>query len=132
MAANCVSVYLLGGMVERRIGSRRMLTLYLLGGVAGCLAQVTYAVASGDAPMRPVCGASGAALALAGALVALKPYRNFRAFGLQLDTRAAVAAYVAAQTLYLFLRPPDAQAVAYAAHAGGGLAGFMLALLLRT
>ena len=121
VAANCVSVWFLGGMVERRIGSWRMLMLYLLGGLAGCLAQVAYAVAMCDAPTRPVCGASGAALALAGALVALKPYRRFRAFGLRLDTRAAVAAYVAAQGLYLFLRPPDALPVAYATHARAAL-----------
>jgi membrane associated rhomboid family serine protease len=67
LATNMALLALFGSMVERRAGGARMLALYLLGGVAGALAQV----AANPLSLTLILGASGAIAALMGAAMLL-------------------------------------------------------------
>ncbi len=72
IAVNSIALYFFGPVVERRLGFRRYVGLFLGAGVAAGLAQIGIGVAMGD-PVPGVVGASGAIMAVMGLLTVLNP-----------------------------------------------------------
>lgn len=129
LAVNMLFLWVFGAAVEERFGPGPFLGLYLLGGVAGTLAYV--AVRSGSA--APLVGASGAISAAMGAYLLVGFRRRVLSFVaplplvvLSLPAWALLGPYLVSQ-----LVTPDDTAVAWQAHLGGMVAGFLQALALR-
>ncbi|MEK0084761.1 rhomboid family intramembrane serine protease [Benzoatithermus flavus] len=120
LLGNLLGIVILGPLVERRLGSAALILVLLLGAFAGALAHTLVQIATGgDAALI---GASASAAALIG--WSLRQIREHRGFG-HLDQ--AVNLYGALFILFnlvgivLFHDSP----IAYAAHAGGFLAGWL-------
>lgn len=74
IAANSIGLYFFGRVVERRLGSKRYVALFLVSGAVAGLAQIgtTILLAGAGEPIAVV-GASGALLAIMGVLTVLNP-----------------------------------------------------------
>lgn len=77
---NSLVLFFFGTVLERRIGSKRFLALFLVGGVVAGLSQATATLFTVDAigPQNGALGASGAIAAVLGALTVLNP--NLRVY----------------------------------------------------
>lgn len=120
LLGNLLGIVILGPLVERRLGPAALILVLLLGAFAGALAHTLVQIATGgDAALI---GASASAAALIG--WSLRQIREHRGFG-HLDQ--AVNLYGALFILFnligivLFHDSP----IAYAAHAGGFIAGWL-------
>lgn len=127
LAGNMLFLWVFGNNVEDSLGRLRYLLLYLLGGIVGTLAFAAANLRSGV----PLIGASGAIAAAMGAYLALHPRGRILT---AVATAAFQVVYVpAAVVLALFFVTqfftPDAQ-VAWEAHVGGMVAGFLAAHVL--
>lgn len=129
LAVNMLFLWVFGGAVEDRFGPGPFLGLYLLGGIAGTLTYV--ALDSGSA--APLVGASGAIAAVMGAFLLIGPRRRILSFvaPLPLVVLALPAWALLGPFLVSQLVTPADTAVAWQAHVGGMVAGFVLAVLLK-
>jgi membrane associated rhomboid family serine protease len=121
---NMLLLYFSGKMFESLFDQRRLLTTYLLGGIAGGLfeifAHATFTVFSGS--QTPVIGASGAVIALFIAVAFYRPnteVRFFNLFPIKLIYLALVLVL-----LNLFSLGNDDQ-TAHFAHIGGAIIGIL-------
>jgi membrane associated rhomboid family serine protease len=128
LAVNMLFLWIFGAAVEDRFGPGQFLGLYLLGGIAGMLAYV----ASNPLSAQPAVGASGAISAVMGAFLLIGGRRRILSFVapfplilLTLPAWALLAPYLVAQFV-----TPDDTAVAWQAHVGGMVAGFVMAVVL--
>jgi membrane associated rhomboid family serine protease len=131
LAANMLFLYVLGDNVERAMGHLRFIVFYVVCGVAGGLAHVAMASASG----APLIGASGAISGVVSAYVLLRPtaHVTFLVAGiLPITARAfwVIALWFAWQVANLVL-PLAETNVAYWSHVAGFLTGLVLTALLR-
>jgi len=121
LAANLLSLAVIGPQVERLWGTARFLLVYLAGLVGGSLASLA---ATPEASV----GASGAICGLLGALIVFSTvYRRFLPPERWLPAWLALGAAAALQVLVGILVP----FVDNAGHAGGFVAGGLAALALR-
>lgn len=129
LAINMLFLWIFGAAVEDRLGPGPFLALYLIGGIAGTLTYV--AVASGSA--APLVGASGAVSAAMGAYLAIGPRRRIYSLVAPLPIVAVSVPAWALLAPYLVgqLVTPEDTAIAWQAHIGGMVAGFLMALVLR-
>ena len=112
---NGYSLYILGTLLERLIGSRRFVTLFLLSGIGGSVAVLWLA------PAQAVVGASGAIFGLFGALFVIQ--RSFGGANIQL-------VIVLALNLAMGFVVPG---ISWQAHVGGVVVGAVVAwILVRT
>ncbi|HUT22928.1 MAG TPA: rhomboid family intramembrane serine protease [Sumerlaeia bacterium] len=74
---NMFFLFLTGGVVEDKVGRRRALILYLVGGVAAALVHGA-AISLTGGSRAPLVGASGAIAALMGAFCVLMPWTDFK------------------------------------------------------
>lgn len=72
IAVNSIGLYFFGPPVERRLGSKRFVALFLVSGALAGLAQIGISIGMG-ATVGGVVGASGALLAIMGVLTVLNP-----------------------------------------------------------
>ena len=115
LLVNMYSLNVLGPLVERLFGPRRMLALYLLAGVGGSVASLALTPAASV-------GASGAIFGLLGALAAFLALHR-RALGPAGRLQLRQLAFVALLNLGLGLTP----GIDNAAHLGGLISGAALA-----
>jgi rhomboid family protein len=126
LGLNMLFLWIFGSRLERRIGSWRLLGLYVLGAAATVAALIALAP---DLPIATI-GSSGAVAAVIGACLVRFPRENLTFFALPVAVLAG--AWVAAQLLVaqLDLAQPvagDGGDVAYLAQLGGLLAGAAVA-----
>lgn len=127
LGGNMLFLWVFGNNVEDRLGPVRYLLLYLLGGMAGTWGFV---LANPRAAV-PLIGASGAIAAAMGAYLALFPRGRILT---AIATAAFQVVYVPAAVVLIlffvtqFLTPGEE--VAWEAHVGGMIAGFVAALVL--
>lgn len=137
IAGNMLYLWIFGDNLEDRMGHGRYLIFYILCGILAGLAHVYSAafLRSGDL-LIPSLGASGAISGVLGGYILLFPNRRVRAFVLRFLT--TVPAYVAVGLWFVFqlieglgMLGSDGTGggVAYAAHIGGFIAGFILVKL---
>jgi len=121
IVCNMFSLLFLGDILESMIGPVRYLLIYLAGGLAGNLLSMALELRSDSYAISA--GASGCIFAVTGALLLLA-IRNRGKTG-QLDARR-----IGMMVLLMVLQGAVDTGVDNAAHIGGLVAGFLLALLL--
>lgn len=120
LANNMLVLFVLGGRLERTTGKLKYLLIYLLGGMGGNLLSVLLELNQGDFAISA--GASGAVFAVMGAMI----YAVIRGRGHIEDLSARQVVIMAAFSLYFgFI----SEGVDNAAHIGGLICGFVLAVL---
>lgn len=129
LAVNMLFLWVFGAAVEDRFGPGPFLGLYLVGGILATLAFVAVNTASA----APLVGASGAVSAAMGAYLLIGPRRRIFTLiapvpliAVTLPAWALLGPYLVSQ-----LVTPEDTAVAWQAHVGGMVAGFLIALALR-
>lgn len=136
---NMLFLWIFGDNLENVMGRGRYLIFYLLCGLLASLAHVFATTALGGNPLIPSLGASGAISGVMGGYLLLFPRRRVRVIMFSLLTH--VPAIVAIGLWFVFqlisglgMLGSGAQegGVAYAAHIGGFVAGFVLVKLFAS
>jgi membrane associated rhomboid family serine protease len=130
---NMLFLWIFGDNLEHVLGRLRYLLFYLICGLLASLAHVFATVAFGGNPLIPSLGASGAISGVLGGYLLLFPKRQVRVIMFNFLTH--VPAIVAIGMWFVFQlinglgmlgSGSQAGGVAYAAHIGGFIAGFVL------
>jgi membrane associated rhomboid family serine protease len=123
---NMLGLWTFGRVVEAALGGRRLLSLYLVGGVIASLGHVLYGLVMDTA--APALGASGAVSAIAVVFAAMFPRaRLYVNFFIPLPAAVAVGLFL---LIDLFgVLNPRADMIAHAAHLGGAAYGAVYWLL---
>lgn len=119
--SNMLVLIFLGDTLEQCVGKIRYLLIYLLGGIAGNVVSVWFALRTGDYAVSA--GASGAVFAVIGALIFLV-IRNKGRLGGYSGRRLILMAVLSV------MQGLTAGGVDNCAHIGGVIAGFVLAFVL--
>jgi membrane associated rhomboid family serine protease len=135
IAMNMLTLWIFGNNVEDALGRGRFLAFYLLSGVAAALAQTVAAAMSGDA-LVPMVGASGAIAGVLAAYLVLFPHA--RVLTLLVVVVFVRLAHVPAGWFigfWFFLQILSVvlggdPGVAFMAHVGGFVAGYLLVRVL--
>ena len=123
---NTFMLYVLGRATETEFGSWRMLLVYALGGLTSS-GFVLWLMANGYTRHAVLMGASGAIMALFGAIVARRLVTWARTRDIRDRREMAMLAIVIAMQVAIDLSLPQ---VSFAAHAGGFVAGLVVGLAL--
>ncbi len=124
LLANMLGLYFLGPEVERGVGTHRFFILYFMSGILGGLG---WSMLSPD--WHSCVGASGSVFGVLGAYAALHPNRELYIWGVLPVKAWALVLGLGAYELFHTLGGPGG-AVANAAHLGGGIAGYIYALII--
>lgn len=132
LGGNMLYLWVFGDNIENRLGHLRYLFFYLLTGIIASLTHVFTTRFLGHDLLVPSLGASGAISGVLGAYLMLYPLRRVHIFAF--ITIIAVPALVALGLWIVFqvmngmgsLGGDEAGGVAYSAHIGGFIAGFVL------
>ncbi len=134
LAGNMLYLYVFGNNVENCMGHGRFILFYFLCGIAAALAQ-TFAAPFSSVPMV---GASGAISGVLGAYLLLRPLAQikllipyFTLFFVWVPAWLMLGIWFLFQLLQSLLSPTDQGGIAFAAHAGGFIAGMLLLPLFR-
>lgn len=134
LASNMIYLLIFGDNIEHRFGFLPFILFYFLSGAFGNLAHMFFSPGS----TTPVVGASGAIAGVLGAYLLLYPTRRVRVLMfftiVQLPALTVIGAWFILQllsSLALFTGATQAGGIAYLAHVGGFLAGFLMALFFR-
>lgn len=126
---NMIGLFFLGRLLMQLIGPRKLLRVYLLGGLAGGFLQVAYNFLVG--PDALVVGASGAVMAILIATAAIVPHQSFQLLlffvlpiRMTLRTLALIVIAMDAITLIVVLTGQGSN-IAVFAHIGGMLFGWL-------
>jgi membrane associated rhomboid family serine protease len=118
---NMLALYFFGAYIYSIMSERRIMAVYLLGGLAGSLAYLLFAFASFDASINSVVmGASGALFALGGAIAVLRP--NLKVMMLPLFIPMDIWKAEVIMLVVISLLPH----VAWQGHLGGFVLGALL------
>jgi len=132
LGGNMLYLWIFGDNVEDRFGHARFILFYLLCGLGATFAQLAFSLGSNI----PNLGASGAVAGVLGAYILMFPKRNIRVLQgqriLQVPALIVIGLWI---VLQLFsgigsISAADTGGVAYMAHIGGFVAGFVLTYLL--
>lgn len=125
IAGNMLFLWIFGDNVENRIGHIRYLVFYLVCGFLAALGQIVMDTGS----TIPMLGASGAISGVLGGYLLLFPHNYVRAiifnFLTTVPAFVAVGLWIVYQIILGFLSSGQG-GVAYAAHIGGFVGGFLL------
>ncbi len=125
LLSNMLYLFFLGGMLEQYLGKKKILSLYLMGGLVGTIIQIASKNAFplfASMPDYYIIGASGAVFAVAVGLITYNPKLEVRLFGII----PAKLIYIVGLLFALeFLKLSKVDGVAHFAHVGGGLLGFV-------
>lgn len=135
LAFNMLFLWIFGNNVEDALGRVRYLFFYVLCGIAAALAQVAFSV-SPEAQLAPMVGASGAIAGVLAAYVVLFPRARVLTLVVvfvfirlvPLPAGWFIGIWFAGQLLSVFLGANTG--VAFFAHIGGFVAGFILVRVL--
>ena len=138
LGGNMLYLWIFGDNIEDRFGPAKFLIFYLVCGIAATLAQ--YYVSPGS--RIPNVGASGAIAGVLGGYLLLYPQARVRVLLYNrivympaifvLGFWIALQVFAGAGALFATAQSEDVGGVAYMAHVGGFVAGFLLTLLLRS
>jgi membrane associated rhomboid family serine protease len=135
LGGNMLYLWIFGDNIEDRFGPVKFLIFYLLCGIAATLAQLAFSMGSNV----PNLGASGAIAGVLGSYILLFPQGRVRVLqGQQIIQVPALIVIGFWIVLQLFsgigsiTAAADTGGVAYMAHIGGFVAGFVLTFLFRS
>lgn len=117
---NGIILFFFGSVLERKIGSNRFLGMFVVAGVVAGLAQAASTLALGGAGDVPILGASGAILAVMGALTVLRPNLTvYLWFFLPMPLWFLTIAFAAYDVLFFAIGGAGAGGIARVAHLSG-------------
>ena len=120
LLANMLTFYFFGSFLNRVAGERNFLLIYFAGGIIGGLFVLWL-----SSPYIPTIGASGAVLALGGALIVVAPKVSVYIFPIPVPMPLWVGVLIG----FLILLPIGS--ISWQAHLGGLLSGLLIGLYLR-
>lgn len=132
LGGNMLYLWIFGDNIENRLGHFRYLAFYLLCGVLASLSHVFATVMQAQNSLIPSLGASGAISGVMGAYLFLFPGRQVRTivffFIISVPAVLALGMWIVFQVVsgLGMLGGEESGGVAYAAHIGGFIAGFIL------
>ena len=123
---NMITLYFFGTFLLRLVGTRTLLVIYFLGGIAGNILFMLFAYLNFlTSPYWTVIGASGAIFALGGALAVLTP--RLRVFVFPIPAPMPLwAAVIGGFVIVSFVG-----GIAWQGHLGGIVTGLIAGLILR-
>jgi membrane associated rhomboid family serine protease len=132
IASNMLFLWIFGNNVEDALGRRRFLAFYLASGVVAALAQAVVQTLTGDV-YTPMVGASGAIAGVLAAYLVLFPHARvvtlliivFIPIRTVLPAFILIGWWIATQVFSLVFGSAQS-GVAFMAHVGGFVAGFLL------
>ncbi len=134
LGGNMLYLWIFGDNVEDRFGHIKYVIFYLLCGLAATLAQLVFNVGSN----LPNLGASGAIAGVLGAYILLFPQGRVRVLQgqqvIQVPALIVIGLWIVLQFfsgIGSIANTADTGGVAFMAHIGGFIAGFVLAFLFR-
>lgn len=134
IASNMIYLLIFGDNIEHRFGFLPFLLFYFLSGAFGNLAHFVFNPGS----QTPVIGASGAIAGVLGAYILLYPTRPVRVLMwitvIRLPAIIVIGAWFILQlmsSLAMFSGATEAGGIAYLAHVGGFMAGFLMTFIFR-
>ena len=129
LLGNMLFLWIFGNNIEDRLGRLRFVLFYLLCGVGASLAHVLFNPAS----LAPVIGASGAISGVMGAYLALFPMARIRTlvfvFILVTTMDIPASVFLVIWFVFQFLSAGGGTGIAWLAHVGGFILGFLLVKL---
>jgi membrane associated rhomboid family serine protease len=131
LGGNLLYLFIFGDNIENRLGHVKFFFFYLLCGGLASLSHVFATYFQGSSTLIPCLGASGAISAMLGAYVFLFPQNKVRIllfyFPILVPAFIALGAWIIFQVISgLGFLGGSADGVAYGAHIGGFVAGFIL------
>lgn len=134
IASNMIYLLIFGDNIEHRFGYLPFILFYFLSGAFGNLAHMLFSPGANT----PVVGASGAIAGVLGAYILLYPKQRVRVLMfytiLQLPALIVIGSWFILQllsSLAMFSGATDVGGIAYMAHVGGFVSGFLMALILK-
>jgi membrane associated rhomboid family serine protease len=126
LLGNMLFLWIFGNNIEDRLGRIRFVFFYLLCGIVASLTHVLFNLHS----LVPVIGASGAISGVMGAYLALFPTARIRTlvflFILVTTMDIPASVFLVIWFLFQFLSAGDGSGIAWLAHVGGFILGFLL------
>jgi membrane associated rhomboid family serine protease len=134
LGGNMLYLWIFGDNVEDRFGPIKFLVFYLLCGIAATLAQLAFSMGSNI----PNLGASGAIAGVLGSYILMFPQGKVRVLQgqqvIQVPALIVIGLWIILQLfsgIGSITAAADTGGVAYMAHIGGFIAGFVLTFLFR-
>lgn len=134
LGGNMLYLWIFGDNVEDRFGKIKFLIFYLLCGLAATFAQLAFSIGSNV----PNLGASGAIAGVLGAYILIFPHERVRvlvgSFVTQVPALIVIGGWIILQFfsgIGSIANTSDTGGVAYMAHIGGFIAGFLLTFVFR-
>jgi membrane associated rhomboid family serine protease len=134
LVGNMLYLWIFGDNVEDRFGHIKFTIFYLLCGLAATFAQLAFSIGSN----LPNLGASGAIAGVLGAYILLFPKGKIRVLQgsqvIQVSALIVIGLWIVLQffsSIGSITNTADTGGVAYMAHIGGFIAGFVLTFLFR-
>ena len=134
LGGNMLYLWIFGDNVEDRFGHLKFIIFYLLCGLAATFAQLAFSAGSNV----PNLGASGAIAGVLGAYILLFPQERVRVLQgqqvIQVPALIVIGLWIVLQffsSIGSIANTAQTGGVAYLAHVGGFIAGFVLTFLLR-
>jgi membrane associated rhomboid family serine protease len=132
LGGNMLFLWTFGNNVEDTLGRARFILFYLGSGVVGAAAQLVVSLTTGDL-LTPMVGASGAVAGVLAAYVVLFPRARVLTLVpififirvMWLPASFFIGAWFVLQLLPIFVGAPGSGGVAYMAHVGGFVAGWL-------
>jgi membrane associated rhomboid family serine protease len=131
LGGNMLYLWVFGDNIENRLGHKRYLIFYLVTGILASLSHVFITIFTGQNSLVPSLGASGAISGVLGAYILLFPLQRVNVFVLftiiRVPALIALGFWIFFQVVSgLGVLGGESDGVAYAAHIGGFVAGFLL------
>lgn len=123
MFFNMIALFFFGTYLERMLGGKSFLSLFLAAGIIGNFGYMLLA----DNPFVPALGASGAVYGIMGVLAILRPLLLVFIYGIPLPLVVAALFYALLDFTGLFVP----SGIAHGAHLSGLFAGGVVGLYLR-
>jgi membrane associated rhomboid family serine protease len=134
LGGNMLYLWIFGDNVEDRFGHLKFIIFYLLCGLAATFAQLAFSMGSNV----PNLGASGAIAGVLGAYILMFPQQQVKVLVGRIVTPVSALIVIGLWFVLQFFsgfasiaNTADTGGVAYMAHVGGFIAGFVLAFLFR-
>ena len=126
IAMNTVMLLAFGSGIERWIGGQKMIALFVACGLVGVATHFALNYSS----YQPVIGASGGLSGLFAAALVMLNRRHSNMTG-KYGMWPFIALWIGISVIFGFMGSPDGGEIAWAAHVGGFLGGFIVIKLMR-
>ena len=134
LGGNMLYLWIFGDNVEDRFGHIKFIIFYLICGIAATFAQLAFSIGTNI----PNLGASGAIAGVLGAYILMFPHGRVRVLQgmrvIQVPALIVIGLWIVLQfysSIGSIANASETGGVAYMAHIGGFVAGFVLAFLFR-